>query len=346
MDGRNRTKTILQGERSDRICSALFGGGLWSYRQAGLRIEDIVKAPDAFAEGLAAVFGDLKTDIVFAGSGLNSFPAEAIGGHLAFRGEQAPLLSFPLIQSVEDARYFADIDIAHSPHSLALVEMIGGLRSRLPDRYICATSWGPFTWAMILCDWHLLQEKVLSDRAFVMEVCDLGVRLSFALYEPLIDRGLIDGISVPDGAVSLISEDLYREAVIPYEKKLFELVRARGAGCFLHQCGNISQQIALYPESGADCITVDAGVPIGDVYRLYRDCLVTAGNVDVINTIYGGGQDSICRAVAQCVAGISDPLYRYILMPSCDPPPDTDLQRVQEFLSCAEHIDVSGCEKR
>jgi len=338
MDGRNRIKTILRGERSDRISRAVFGGGLWSFRQAGLRIEDMAKAPDLFAEGLATVFGDMDTDIVFAGSGLNSFPAEAIGGQLAFRGEQAPLLSFPLIQKVEDASYFAQIDIAHSSHTLALVEMITGLRGRLPDRYICATSWGPFTWAMILCDWNLLRDKVVSDRRFVQEVCDLGVRLSFALYEPLIQRGLIDGISIPDGAVTLISNDLYREVIIPYEKKLFDMVRAHNIGCFLHQCGNISQQFPLYPETGADCITVDAGVSIGEVYDLYHEKLVTAGNLDVVNTIYGGDQENICKAVAESVAGISDPLYRYILMPSCDLPPDTPLEKVKEFLSCADRI--------
>ncbi len=340
MDGRDRVKTILRGERSDRISRAVFGGGLWAFRQAGLRIEDLAKSPDRFAEGLANVFGDLDTDIVFAGSGLNSFPAEAIGGQLAFCGEQAPLLSFPLIQKVEDASYFSQIDIGHSSYTQALIEMIAGLRKRLPGRYICATSWGPFTWAMIFCDWHLLQDKVVTDRKFVQGVCDLGVRLSFALYEPLIQRGLIDGISIPDGAVTLISNDLYREVVIPYEKKLFDLVRERGIGCFLHQCGNISQQFPHYPETGADCITIDAGVSIGDVYCLYHDRLVTAGNVDVINTIYSKDQEQLCRAVAECIAGISDPVYRYILMPSCDLPPDTPLKNVKEFLSCADRSAV------
>jgi len=340
MDGRDRVKRVLRGERSDRIVRALFGGGLWSFSQAGLQIENLAKSPGLFAERLANVFGELDTDIVFAGSGLNSFPAEAIGGQLAFRGDQAPLLSFPLIQSVEDAGYFSRIDLDHSSHALALIEMISGLRSRLPDRYICATSWGPFTWAMILCDWHLLQDKVVSDRRFVQVLCELGVRLSLAFFEPLIEAGLIDGISIPDGAVTLIPNELYRDVVIPAEKKLFDRVRARGAGCFLHQCGNIGQQIALYPGTGADCITVDAGVSISDVYHLYHDRLVTAGNVDVINTLYGGDQEYLCRAVAECVAGIADPLFRYILMPSCDLPIDTPLEKVKNFFSCADRIAV------
>jgi uroporphyrinogen decarboxylase len=336
MNRRDYIKGVLRGERSTRLPRALFGGGLWSFRQTGLRVEDLAENPEHFAETLAGFFGELDTDIVFAGSGLNTFPAEAIGGRLAFRGEQAPLLTFPLIQKTEDARYLKDISLADSPHSLALVEMISRLRERLPDRYLCGTSWGPFTWAMLLCDWNLLQAKISSDISFIREVCELGLRLSSAFYDRLIEQGLIDGISIPDGAVTLIPGGLYRDVVLPYERQLFDLVRERGIGCFLHQCGNISSQVDLYPETGADCISVDVGVPIGDVYRRYHHRLVTAGNVDVINTIFGGSPEQICEAVSDCVSGISDPYYKYILMPSCDPPPETPLRNVKEFLACAD----------
>ncbi len=338
MDRRTFIRGVLQGQRSDRLPRAIFGAGLWSFKQTGLNIEDLSGNSESFAESLAAFFAELDTDIVFAGSGLNSFPAEAIGGKLAFRGEQAPLLSFPLIQETEDARYLEKITLADSPHSLALLEMISRLRKSLPNRYLCATSWGPFTWAMILCDWGLLQGKIATDVPFIREVCELGVRLSSAFLEPLIEQGLIDGVSIPDGAVTLVPLDLYRNVILPYERRLFDQIRQQGVGCFLHQCGNISSQIELYPETGADCISVDAGVPIGEAYRLYNGRLVTAGNVDVINTIFGGDPALICKAVANCVAGISDPFHNYILMPSCDLPPDTPLHNVEAFLACADSV--------
>lgn len=338
VDRRESIRRVLRGERSERLPRALFGAGLWAYRQTGLIIEDLAENPVIFAETLADFLGELDTDIVFAGSGLNTFPAEAIGGTLAFRGEQAPLLSFPLIEKSEDARCLENVDISHSPHTLALHEMTAVLRKRLPDRFLCATSWGPFTWAMILCDWNLLTEKIASDKTFILEVCELGLRLSRALFGPLIERGLIDGISIPEGAVTLIPVDLYRDVVLPCERKLFEEFRKYGIGRFLHQCGDIRPQLLLYPETGADCISIDVGVPLGEVYRLYSDRLVTAGNVDVINTIFGGEPALLCKAVAECVAEVSDPHRKYILMPSCDLPPDTPLRNVQEFLSCADRV--------
>ncbi len=335
MNRREIIKSVFRGERGLRIPRALFGGGLWAMRQSGLNPAELLDDPTRFGKLLAQTYGGLDTDIVFAGSGLNTFPAETIGGALAFRGEQAPLLSFPLIEKSGDARALEEIDIRSSPHSLALIEAIKVIRECLPDRYLCVTSWGPFTWAMILCEWEFLRSQTVHDRLFVREVCELGVRLSLALIEPLLVAGVIDGVSVPDGAVTLIPNDLYTEIILPCEKKLFDGVRALGGTCVLHQCGNIASQIEFYPGTGADCISVDAGVAIGEVYELYRGRAVTAGNVDVVNTIFGGGEDAISDAVAACVGQIPDPFSGFILMPSCDLPPETPIGNVREFLSCA-----------
>lgn len=338
MDRREFIKRVLQGERSKRLPRALFGGGRWAYRQTGLRAKELDKDPGGFAESLAGLYAGLDTDIVFVGSGLNTFPAETIGGELAFQEEQAPLLSTPLIQKTDDARYLDIVNIADSPRSLALVEMIAHLRARLPDRFICATSWGPFTWAMILCDWNLLQEKTITDRDFIREVCELGVRLSSAFFRPLIEQSLIDGVVISDGAATLIPLDLYQDVVLPCERKLFEQVQERSIARFFHQCGDIRTQLALYPDTGADCISLDTGVRLGEVFELYRGEVVLAGNVDVIKTVFGGDAALLCQAVSECVSGIADPFRKFILMPSCDLPLETPLTNVKTFLACADRI--------
>ena len=127
VDRREFIRRVFRGERSRRIPRALFGAGRWTYRQTGLKIENLNDNPARFAETIADFFEELDTDIVFPGSGLNTFPAEAIGGVLAFSREQAPLLSFPLIQKTEDARCLEKVDISDSPHTSALVVMIAGL---------------------------------------------------------------------------------------------------------------------------------------------------------------------------------------------------------------------------
>ena len=335
MSGRERIRQVLRGGTVDRLPRAIFGGGLWSYRQAGLRIDSLKEDPAGFGDRLADLWGGLDTDIVFLGSGLNTFPAEAIGGELAFGAGQAPLLSFPIIQLAEDADELDRIDLEASPYTLALVEMIAQVRRRLPDRYLCATSWGPFTWGMILCNWGLLQEKAVSEPGFVGAVCKLGVRLSAALFDRLAARGLVDGVCIADGAVTLVAGDLYRDVVLPLQRKLFDMARAAGSGCFLHQCGKIASQVGLYPETGADCVSLDAGVSIGEIYDSYHTRVTTAGNVDVVNIVRGGDEATLREAVASCVAAVKTPLTRYILMPSCDLPADTRIGNVKAFLAGA-----------
>lgn len=338
MNRRESIQKVLKGERSARIPRALFGGGRWAYRQAGLSISKLANDPRGFAGKLAELYAGLDTDIVFVGSGLNTFPAEAIGGELAFKEEQAPLLAHPIIRKIEDARYFDQMDLSGSPRTLALVEMIADLRQRLPDRFLCCTSWGPFAWGMVLCDWNLLRDRVVSEPAFIREVCELGVRLSSALFRKLIDRGLVDGIVIADGAATLVPLDFYRDTILPCEKKLFHEFAGRGVARFLHQCGAIAPQLGLYPETGADCISLDAGVDLGQAYALYSPKIVTAGNVDVIKTVFGGSPAQICEAVSASLTGIADPFRNFILMPSCDLPPDTSLGNARAFLACADQV--------
>jgi uroporphyrinogen decarboxylase len=169
-------------------------------------------------------------------------------------------------------------------------------------------------------------------------VCELGVRLSSAFFRPLIEQGLIDGVVISDGAATLIPLDLYQDVVLPCERKLFEQVQERSIARFFHQCGDIRAQVTLYPATGADCISLDAGVRLSEVYELYREQVVLAGNVDVIKTVFGGDAAALCQAVSECVSGIADPYRKFILMPSCDLPIETPLTNVKAFLACADRI--------
>ena len=126
--------------------------------------------------------------------------------------------------------------------------------------------------------------------------------------------------------------------MLPCERKLFELFSNRGVARFLHQCGDIRAQLALYPETGADCFSLDTGVSLGEVTALYEQHHVLAGNVDVIKTVFGGTPGQICEAVAESVEGMPRPFQRFILMPSCDLPLDTPLANVKAFLACADQV--------
>lgn len=336
LDRRRFINEVFDGKPHERLPRAIFGGGLWAYAQAGFLPERIGREPGRCAEALSDLYAGLDTDILFLGSGLNTFPAEAIGGTLRFEGPCAPLLARPLIGSHADLRRLGRIDLSGSPHVAALARVVAAVRQALPDRFLCATSWGPFTWAMVLCEDALLREKLATDRPFVAAVAELGMRISLAFFELLIDRALIDGISVPDGAVTLIPDDDYRDLVLPRQRELFDRVRALGPRSVLHMCGRIGPQLPLYRLAGAECISVDCSVALGDAYRLFGDAIVTAGNVDAVGVLERGDEAAVRAAVASCVGQVTDRRRRFILMPSCDLPVSTPRRNVEAFLGCAD----------
>ena len=83
-------------------------------------------------------------------------------------------------------------------------------------------------------------------------------------------------------------------------------------------------------------MSLDAGVPIGEIYDSYCSRVTTAGNVDVVNIVRGGDEKTLRETVASCVAAVKTPLTRYILMPSCDLPADTRIGNVKAFLAAAD----------
>jgi uroporphyrinogen decarboxylase len=337
MDRRSLIARVFDGLPQQRLPRAIFGGGLWAFAQAGLLPERLVDEPGGrFVGRLSELYDGLDTDVLFIGSGLNSFPAEAIGGTLRFEGQAAPMLAAPPIRSTADLVRAEAADLLRSPATDALARLIEGVRANFPDRFLCATSWGPFTWGMIFCDPDLLREKLTADPPFVAAVAALGARLSAAYFDRLIDRGLIDGVSIPDGAVTLMPDAAYRELVLPHQRGLFAHVRGRGVRSILHMCGDIRRQLPLYLEAGADCISVDCSVGVGEAYELFRGSTVTAGNVDAVGLLAQGDEAAVRRGVAACLRQVGNPRLRYILMPSCDLPVDTPRRNVAAFLGAAD----------
>lgn len=338
MDRRAFITDVLAGQRHQRLPRAIFGAGLWAYKRIGLTPEEFSAKAALFADGLTALYAGLDTDMLFLGSGLNSFPAEALGGILNFRGEQAPLLKQPLVHSIDDLRRIERFDILSSPCTVELVKMIETLRRNLPDRFTCATSWGPFTWALILCDWDLLKRKLVDDLPFIAAVSELGARLSTAFFELLIEKQLVDAVSLTGGSATLIPVDVYRAVVLPLQRGLFDYAHSRGLRVVFHVCGDIGPQLPFYADTGADCISVDDHVTIRYAYETLHHAATVGGNVDVINVVEKGDSAAIRAAVQECVAQVPDPRVRYILMPSCDLPINTPFENVKTFLACADEL--------
>lgn len=66
-----------------------------------------------------------------------------------------------------------------------------------------------------------------------------------------------DFIGIGDAAASLISNEQYREFVMPLEAKIVEAVHKAGGKTKLHICGNINHILESMIETGSDVIDID-----------------------------------------------------------------------------------------
>src|SRR5690606_23713170 len=97
-------------------------------------------------------------------------------------------------------------------------------------------------------------------------------------------RAGADFIGIGDAAASLVGPNIYREFVLPCEKKLIEAIHRAGAKTKLHICGNITSLLDDIPLSGTDMADVDWMVNFGKAVESFGSCC-TCGNFDPVKVL-------------------------------------------------------------
>ena len=83
---------------------------------------------------------------------------------------------------------------------------------------------------------------------------------------------------------SFFSPGMYREIVMPCQKRFCDYCHARGMKVLLHTCGNNMELVPLFIEAGFDVLNpleVKAGMDIFELKKDYGDALVLWGGIDV-----------------------------------------------------------------
>ena len=116
---------------------------------------------------------------------------------------------------------------------------------------------------------------------------------------------------------SLIGPKFYTQFAFPYEKKVFDAVRASvDVPITLHICGDASTCLAKMIETGATGIELDYQVELADARRICGDRVTVIGNVNPVDPLLRGTPEQVracCRECLDAFAG-SD---RFILATGC-----------------------------
>ena len=327
----------FEGGKPERVPVTLFGAGMWSIHRYGSTFKDLSLDAEKMTDMLVKMSDVLLCDMVYAGSGYNNFHAAALGGSIKFREIGAPDLEQHLVSSEADLDKLNLAGIDSNNVINEVKKSLKATKAKIGNEYVVTlTAWGPYTLGARLVGEETMMKATFKQPAFVAKVVDFATDLLIHLYEPLVSDGTLDVISLADPTASgdLISKKQFERFALPYLKKFTDWAKSKNAHTLVHICGNTTDRLDLFPQTGASCISLDHKTDIAKAKEVLHGKMCFGGNVDPVKIMLQGSVQDVensCKHVIQ-TAGTDG---GFVLMPGCDIPPTVPYENIQKFIQVA-----------
>ena len=333
-------ETILKAfamEKTERVPVTLFGGGMWSIKDYGTTFEELANNVDKNVEMCVAEAEKIRSDIVYVGSGFNNFHAIALGRKLGvgvkFREIGAPDMTAHVVSTEEDIAKLDMEDIFKDPVVLNVMEATRKVKQKIGDKYLVTmTCWGPFTLAARFVGEETFMKATFKKPAFVEKMVDFCADLLIKLYEPLVKDG-VEALSIADPTASgdLINPKQMSKFAVPPLKKMSDWAKSKGAYTILHICGNTSDRLDLFPETGCSTIFFDQKVDIAKAREALLGKMSFGGNVAPVHVLLNKTAAEVEAACKEVIGIAGKDNKGFILVPGCDIPPTISFENLKMF---------------
>jgi uroporphyrinogen decarboxylase len=206
------------------------------------------------------------------------------------------------------------------------------VKEKIGNKYLVTmTCWGPFTLAARFVGEEAFMKATFKKPAFVEKMVDFCADLLIALYEPLVNAGM-EALSIADPTASgdLINPKQMAKFAVPPLKKMSDWAKSKGAHTILHICGNTSDRLEQFIDTGCSTIFFDQKVDIAKAKEALGGKMCFGGNVAPVHVLLNKTADEVeqtCKEVIQ-VAGKDG---GFILVPGCDIPPTIPYENIKRF---------------
>ena len=140
----------------------------------------------------------------------------------------------------------------------------------------------------------------------------------------------------------LLSPKMYREFVIPYEKRVTDAVKAEGVPVYTHTCGSIGDRLELMLETGTEGVDTLDPPPLGntvlaDAKRIIGNRAFIKGNMNAVELLQARSAEQIIEhATDRIVTG--KPGGGYILSTACSVAPKVEPWKLELLTPLAEEL--------
>jgi Uroporphyrinogen decarboxylase (URO-D) len=204
-------------------------------------------------------------------------------------------------------------------------------------------TFSPFTHYMELFGYEQALMGLLQDKgkahALLERLSEASVAWAVAQAQHGVDALLISSAFVGG---PLLSPRMYKEFVVPYERRVTEAVKATGVPVYTHTCGSIGDRLELMLASGTQGVDTLDPPPLGtvellDAKALIGDRVFIKGNMNAVELLaYTQPAQVIAHATDRILTGM--PGGGYILSTACSVAPKVAPWKLELLTPLAEEI--------
>jgi uroporphyrinogen decarboxylase len=324
---------------SARVPATIFGGGVWTIRHWQKQFGEVIADPRAYADLILKTQQELRSPVVYVGSGYNNYLAAAVGGKIKERPLGAPDLEAPLVKETADEIVNTDVTVIEKDPIIQNIREAARLVAKAigDEVVVTVTAWGPFTLAGQMYGVEPMMKATLKKKQEVHKMMEFAMRLVRQFYTPLVEEKVIPMISIadPTGSGDLISDRVFREFSLPQLRPLIAWAKEHGVYTWLHICGNTTDKLESIAETGASCFSLDYKVNLADAKAKVGGKVALAGNVDPVSILNQKGPDDVRAASRACIEAASAG-GGFILTSGCDLPPTISMDNIRAMLDMAQ----------
>ena len=259
-------------------------------------------------------------DAITACSDPSRVPAD-LGGEIVFPDVTPPFLVKPLVASPQDVEKLGSPDPAQGRMGDRVLAVRTMVRHAGDTAMVAGWVDGAFAEACTVCGLSNFMTLLIDDPATAHRLLEklTDIEIGFAMAQ--LEAGAVM-IGLGDAAASLISAEMYREFVLPYEQRIVKAIHEGGGLVKLHICGNTTALIHDVISCGADLFNIDHSVDFGFAAEVYGNAAVAfKGNIDPVSEMLQSTPEA-CRTVCREKIRIAHG-RRYMLGAGCEIPAAT-----------------------
>jgi len=335
MNGKERIQAVLSGTKPDRqpVLASSLANAIWL---KGIPQRRFHTNATVLADTVIGITRDFGVDGVYVSSD-NWIIHEALGGQVIFPDDDEPWGDGgPLLADWDKLAELTVLDPAKAGRMPLMLEAARRAVQEVGDElYVEANiDSGPFQLLLTLRGSEAGCVDAVQDIDRVHEFLEFATQVVIA-YGRAMARTGVHAIQFGESSASLISPSMYRDLILPYDRRIIEALHEESVAVFLHVCGQSSHLDELLAATGADCLEVDSPADLDKLFTVLGGKMAVRGNVDTM-LLQNGPIDAIKAAARSCIAKGTQPGRRFILSPGCGVPKYTPPEHVHALVQVSQ----------